>query len=320
MPCAAAVVALAIVMSAASCAQESSEKHAMSDSTGEIEKQQPTATPIPDPVPVWAMDEHGDFLPVPSPGPSDWLAVHDESGQSFASFLRSRPNRPDDSRSTLVLQPLGGFDHEDAPQPDVLRRFAESYFGIDARVYPAIDLDHVSIMTRREPGLRQRQVLAGDLLDLLRENLPDHAYCFIGITMEDLYPRDDWNYVFGQASLRDRVAVYSFVRYLPAFWGETRRDPTLVLRRSFKVLAHETGHAFGIRHCTDHLCVMNGSNHLEESDSQPLHLCPNDLRKLQWSVGFDVHGRYRRLAAFYRKIGLVGEAAWVERRLTHIGG
>jgi len=49
---------------------------------------------------------------------------------------------------------------------------------------------------------------------------------------------------------------------------------------------------------------MNGSNHLAESDARPLHLCPVDLRKLQWSIGFDVVERYRRLLDFCRQEGL----------------
>ena len=271
-------------------------------------------------LPDWALDGRGDFQPLPTPGPGDWMAVHHEFGQSFPAFVRALPNRPDDARSTLILQPLGRFDHEGAPSPEVLRRFTQIYFGMETQVLPAIDLDHVTITSRREAHLRQRQLLTGDLLDLLRANLPEHAFCYVGITMEDLYPGPDWNYVFGQASLRDRVAVYSFVRYFPAFWGELSDDPTLVLRRSFKVLAHETAHAFGIRHCTAHLCVMNGSNHLVESDSKPLHLCPQDLRKLQWSVGFDVHDRYRRLAKLYRELDLDDEADWIDYRLEHIGG
>ena len=107
--------------------------------------------------------------------------------------------------------------------------------------------------------------------------------------MRDLYPDPAWNFVFGQASLRERVAVYSFARYAD-------RDPRVVLRRSCKVLAHETSHMFGIEHCIYFRCVMNGSNHLAESDARPLRLCPVDLRKLQWSVGFDVVERQKRLA------------------------
>jgi len=55
----------------------------------------------------------------------------------------------------------------------------------------------------------------------------------------------------------------------------------LLLRRSCKVLAHEMAHMFGIEHCIYFHCLMNGSNHLEESDARPMHLCPVDLRKLK---------------------------------------
>lgn len=71
----------------------------------------------------------------------------------------------------------------------------------------------------------------------------------------------------------------------------------------------------GLRHCTYFRCLMNGSNHLEESDRRPLHLCPVDLRKLHWAVEFDMIGRYERLFAFWRRAGVLDEAGWVERRL-----
>src|SRR5258708_2616267 len=118
---------------------------------------------------------------------------------------------------------------------------------------------------------------------MLRTRLPADAFAMIGITMLDLYPGPGWNFVFRQAYLRDRVGVYSFARYDPKFYGEApaaeARD--LIFRRSCKVLAHETSHMFGIQHCIWYRCLMNGSNHLAESDVRPLHLCPVDLLKLQ---------------------------------------
>jgi archaemetzincin len=52
-----------------------------------------------------------------------------------------------------------------------------------------------------------------------------------------------------QASLRERVGVYSFARYDPSFYGEyTTNRARLMLRRGCKVLAHERGHMFGIAH------------------------------------------------------------------------
>jgi archaemetzincin len=164
--------------------------------------------------------------------------------------------------------------------------------------------------------------LTGDVLSFLRKKLPADAFCLLAITMEDLYPDESWNFVFGQASLRERVGVYSFARYDPAFYGEKRGKDyeKILLRRSCKVLVHETAHMFGILHCIYFSCVLNGSNHLQESDSRPLYLCPVCLRKLQHSTGFDVAKRYGRLYGFYKKAGFDDEARWTASRLTWILG
>ena len=87
----------------------------------------------------------------------------------------------------------------------------------------------------------QRQVLTWGVLHWLQGRLPEDAFCLLGITMEDLYPEPSWNFVFGPASLNERVGVYSFARHDPAFDGEPRgKDyPALLLRRSMKVLTYE---------------------------------------------------------------------------------
>jgi len=68
-------------------------------------------------------------------------------------------------------------------------------------------------------------------------------------------------------------------------------------------------HMFGVQHCIYFHCLMNGSNHLAESDARPIHMCPVDLRKLQESIGFDVVERYRRLLQFYLNAGFTEERA-----------
>ena len=138
--------------------------------------------------------------------------------------------------------------------------------------------------------------------------------------MSDLYPEDDWNYVFGYASLHARVGVYGFARYDPAFFGERRPADvdTLILRRGTQVMSHEIGHMFGMQHCVHYSCNMNGSNSLEESDTQPAHLCPVCLRKLHMVTDLDVVARYTALDRFYRDHDLEPEARWVEARLSFI--
>jgi archaemetzincin len=269
-----------------------------------------------------AFDPTTDFEPVPAPGPNDWLAVHPEPGQSFEQFARSGPNRPDKKKSILYLQPLGEFRTGEAPPLESLREYAAAYFALEVRVLPSLSLDQRNIATRRNPTTGNRQLLTTDILAVLKKRIAEDAFCLLGITMEDLYPEPSWNFVFGQASLRERVGVYSFARYDPAFYGAPRGGDyaNTLLRRSAKVLVHETGHMFGLAHCVYFRCVFNGSNHLEESDARPLHECPVGLRKLHCSIGFNVPQRYANLYRFYRKAGFEDEAAWTGRRLEGIVG
>jgi archaemetzincin len=257
------------------------------------------------------------FEPIPLPGPNDWLAVHPEPGQTFEQFKASRPNRPAKDRDVIYLQPLGDFAPERSPSIDKLREFAAAFFAMEVKPLPPLAIENSRFTTRRNPLTRDLQMLTGDVLEFLRARVPSNAFCVLGVTMQDLYPEPSWNFVFGQASLRDRVGVYSFARYDPAFYGEARKTDyqTVLLRRSCKVLAHETGHMFGLAHCTFFNCLMNGSNHLAESDRRPLHLCPVCLRKLQWSIGFDVLDRYRALERVDRALAFPDEADWLGRRI-----
>jgi archaemetzincin len=269
-----------------------------------------------------AFEPGDDFEPIPAPGPHDWLANHPEPGQTFEEFVRSKANQPGKNRHKIYLLPLGEFPEDRSPRVARLKEYAAAYFSMAVEVLPSADLASSNLTTRTNRMTRRRQVLTGDILRLLKAKLPPDAFCLLGITMEDLYPDPSWNFVFGEASLRDRVGVYSFARYDPAFYGDDRGGDyqEVLLRRSAKVLVHETGHMFGLQHCVFFRCVMDGSNHLQESDSRPMHLCPVCLRKLQRSIGFDVVKRYEDLSGFYTEAGWTKEASWVSHRVRWILG
>ena len=261
-----------------------------------------------------------DFEPIPVPGPNDWLAVHHENGQTYDEFIQSVYNSPDEIHNVIYLQPIGQFRQDQSPSLDLLREFTAAYFVMNVDILTSIDINRFDHTIRLNPYSQNRQILTGDILHNLKRNLPANAFCVLALTMEDLYPDPRWNFVFGQASLHDRVGVFSFARYDPVFYGESRgsRYQKLLLRRSAKVLVHETAHMFSLTHCIYFKCVMNGSNHLQESDSRPLSLCPVCLRKLQSSIEFDVAARYHRLQQFYRNVGFNFEQDWVTRRLKKI--
>jgi archaemetzincin len=261
-----------------------------------------------------------DFATIVKPAPEDWLTSHYEARQTYNDFLRSKRNLPSSVANTLYILPLGEFKESENPRLDDLREYAEAYFGLPVKVLAGVPLAEEKSITRRVPYGNLIQFLSTDILEYLKRRLPKDAYCMIGVTMEDLYPEESWNFVFGQASLADRVGVFSFKRYTPEFNNEPRNDETRrnLLRRSCMVLAHETGHMFGIRHCTFFECLMCGSNHLKETDARPMHLCPVCLRKLHASAKFDLVSRYHKLLAFYEKHRLADEAQWTKRMLSRL--
>lgn len=64
----------------------------------------------------------------------------------------------------------------------------------------------------------KEQYNARHILDKLRKCLKPDAFCLIAVAFTDLYPKDEWNFVFGLASIRERTGVFSFARYDPRFF------------------------------------------------------------------------------------------------------
>ncbi len=266
-----------------------------------------------------AFDPDGFFEPVPEPGRDDWLNVAAEKGQGYEAFTRTATNRPDAVRQHVYVQPLGDFSAAQRALLERLREFGTAFFAREVRLLPAIAVAGNGVTERHNRYTGVTQLKTRDLLPLLARQLPADACCMLGMTALDLYPTESWSFVFGEAMLDERVAVFSIARYDPRFYDKPA-DPMLLLKRACKVLAHETSHMLGIRHCIFFNCLMNGSNHLAESDRRPLDVCPIDLRKLHWSLGFDIVQRYRNLLRFWREAGVDDTAGWIEHRLAFIEG
>ena len=145
------------------------------------------------------------------PQPRDWLAEHKEPGQSYAQYLRGQPVRVDKRRRVIYVQPLGEFDPAQRKVLDRTAEFLGIYFQLPVKVRDDLSLDVIPAAARREhPTWHVKQILSTYVLDkVLRPRLPADACVYIALTTSDLWPGQGWNFVFGQASLSERVGVWS---------------------------------------------------------------------------------------------------------------
>ena len=234
------------------------------------------------------------------PQPGDWLVDHPEPGQTFAEYFASKPVMPQGKRNVIYIQPVGDFTGTQRKIVTLTADFMGRYFNRTVKVQKDLPLSVIAGKARRKhPTWGMDQILTTYVLDdVLKPRLPDDAAASIAFTASDLWPGEGWNFVFGQASLRDRVGVWSIYRNgRPDVDADAFR---LCLRRTLKTATHETGHMFSIQHCTKYECNMCDSNNREESDRRPLEVCPECVAKICWATAADPAERFRKLAAFCR--------------------
>ena len=209
------------------------------------------------------------FKPMGKPAASDWLASHNEFGQTFDEYFDAGPTRPSKERNKIYVLPLGKFTPRQKEVINVTGRYLEVFYNLPVSTMPERSFIASYPNTRQNKYAKAPQIQTGYILDnVLKPILPTDAAALIAFIADDLYPDETKNYVFGQASLENRVGVWSLFRLAD------NADYNTFLRRALKIAAHETGHMFSMRHCTKYECVMSGTNHLGETDSSPIDACP----------------------------------------------
>ena len=245
--------------------------------------------------------------------PGEWIAVHgkdkDEQGQSFDEYLRGR-KRTIEQYTKLYLLPLGTFGEIEQKMIDQVVEGMTCFFGLPTTLLKADPVDKLPAHAERINNISgNRQLLSIYLLDkVLPPKRPKDAAALLGLTNVDLWPGEGWNFVFGQASLGTRVGVWSTARYGNSSGTEEERK--LFFLRLLKVALHETGHMFGIPHCTAYECGMNGSNSLPESDRHVLEFCPECQAKLWWTNDYAPKKRSTAMLEYCKKVGLEDEAKY----------
>ena len=249
-----------------------------------------------------------------APGANDWLLAQREPPQTFADLIHEAPSRPAGKLKTIVIQPLGELGPGQQRVVTLVADYMARFFGLPVRVEKLIPASAIPDTARRlHPTYGVPQLSTTGAVKVLTPKRPADAFAYVAFTGEDLFPRKDWNFVFGQAFPEERIGLWSLARY-----GNPDASPEafrLCLSRAMKVAVHEMTHLLGVNHCQAYECVMNGSNSLTETDSGSHFLCPICLQKLVWSTHVDPVIRMRRLQEFYTANGFDKEAGFAARNL-----
>ncbi|RNA25104.1 archaemetzincin-2-like isoform X1 [Brachionus plicatilis] len=177
------------------------------------------------------------------------------------------------------------------------------------------------LKSRYDNKSKHFQIRANSIHEFLTKIAPKGAKSLIGFTEYDIFIDDSDLFVAGLCNGLLRVGVFSIFRYMPRLkfceekWYEytipQNFDHKTWLKRSCKLMIHETCHLLGFAHCVYKDCCMNGSGHLKEDFRQSMFLCPIDLKKLWLILNFDMKKRYELLKQFFDERKCSKESRWL---------
>lgn len=239
------------------------------------------------------------------PQKGDWLFNHQERIQSLTAYQSSSPLTPNRQLNKIYLKPIGEFSALEWEQIKLTREYLEKFFQLNTILQSSVNSNVVPLQARRI-SQQHEQLLATYLRDtIVAMGRPKDAITILGISEMDLYPNDKWNFVFGMASYGKGLAVNSIYRFHQK--PLTNKQFNLSLERLLKTASHEIGHMFGLIHCIEANCLMNGTNSLAETDKSIARLCSKCQRKLNSNLKYDNRKRLKELAAFFSQNKLTKE-------------
>lgn len=250
------------------------------------------------------------------PKPGEWLSVHKEAGQSFNQYREVKSIKIKSNNKTIYILPIGKFSDLETRLLNANSEYLKVFFDLNVKILPSIGDETISSEFKRENG-DILQLNASYLInDFLIKNKPKESLVILGITSKDIYPKPEWNYVFGLASYTKCSAVVSLFRLSNGI--NEKRNFTKGLERLNKIASHEISHMFSLKHCINAVCLMNGSNNIQETDSKPNALCSECLAKLSWKLEFNNLERMKRIRKYFYNYDLVEDFEVIDKQLNAI--
>ncbi len=172
-------------------------------------------------------------------GPSDWLKTQNETGQTIAQYQQGGPNITWMSARQNVIYLFIIDNSIDEATCNLMRQYTEAfYLGCPVKLVrpgqqiysqksgnrtetKSLPEDFVAThsITRRQnftlgdDDAKYNQMHAGEILKALEGYRAKDCFCILAVTNVDIYPKEEWNYVFGLASTTNRTGIFSFARH-----------------------------------------------------------------------------------------------------------
>ena len=243
------------------------------------------------------------YEPVKIPQKGEWLYEQKESGQTFKSYSGGMLSSPSRNINKVYINILNNKDSFiDQEVLDIFTLFINSYY---PGLYCTIMKKHNSFedlgIQPRENGYIQYN--AGATIEKLKSFIPKDGIFIIGLTVMDIYPREEWNFCYGLADKMSGCGVFSIVRHYDESRSKYKDEKLIRLSAIYQTaytLIHEIGHLLGLKHCTYYDCIIRGCNHSGEIFNK--FYCPVCMCKLYWNLKFDIINYWNGLLALYEKL------------------
>jgi len=151
----------------------------------------------------------------------------------------------------------------------------EERFLLSCRVERAVQIPRTTLNSVR------KQLFLNTLYARVVAATPESTGLRLAVTDFDLY-KTSHQFIFGDASEEQRVAVVSLHRLRGDFYGD-RADANLLFQRTLKECVHDLGHAFGLKHCFNPRCAMYLSGSIFDTDNKLSHFCETCERRVRAS-------------------------------------
>lgn len=131
----------------------------------------------------------------------------------------------------------------------------------------------------------KKQYFAPALFNRIKGSFSPVIKYALALTCVDLYGVS-LNYIFGDANPEERIALVSYHRLRPQFYGHSPQNG-LLFERILKESMHQIAHVLGSKHCYDQVCVMYYSNNIYDIDRKSSLFCPDCEKKLKKTAAYD---------------------------------